>query len=70
MIFACKLSIVWKARPNSKKIFEQSTTGDGSEEPASGGTMVSVEKLKEYEETIASLRQKQEKAQEDATKLQ
>ncbi|XP_037789959.1 nucleoprotein TPR-like [Penaeus monodon] len=65
-----KIATKYKKAAEGGSATAASTTGDGSEEPASGGTMVSVEKLKEYEETIASLRQKQEKAQEDATKLQ
>lgn len=77
MTYACKFSIVLVnkfqvriAHFDITKLFKQGTTADGSEEPASGGTVVSAEKVKEYEETIAGLRQKHEKAQEDATKLQ
>ncbi|XP_063612017.1 nucleoprotein TPR-like, partial [Penaeus indicus] len=64
-----KIATKYKKAAEGGSATAATTAGDGSEEPASGGTMVSADKVKEYEETIASLRQKQEKAQEDATKL-
>ncbi|XP_045130805.1 nucleoprotein TPR-like [Portunus trituberculatus] len=47
-----------------------STAGAGAGEGAEGETVVGPEKVKEFEETISSLRQKQEATQEECSTLQ